>query len=234
MGANELLLVLTAILCAGVVLVAWQLDKERLHSSILIFLILISVMGGKIVEFFGYETNTGNIFYASIFLATYFLIERYGKREGLRSIWIGILGVIFFSALLQISLLYTSTPTTESLSAALREAFAPLSRVALASLIGYTVSQAFNVFLFLKLKQQFINGRLWLRANLANAGAQLVDSAIFFSIAFSGIVSTENIVEIIVTGFVIKVLFMMIAAPLLYLNRIEEEDGEGYASIAFK
>jgi len=234
MGENELLLLLTAIISAGVVFAAWQIDKERLYSAILIFLILISILGGKIVEFFGYETNTGNIFYASIFLATYFLIERYGKREGIRSIWIGVIGVVFFSVLLGLALLYASSPSTVTLSEALTTAFAPFSRLALASLVGYAASQTLNVYLYLYLKQRFNNGRLWLRANIANASAQLLDSLIFFTVAFWGIVPLANVQEVMVTGFVIKVVFMMAAAPLLYMNRVEEGEDAGYASIAFR
>jgi len=234
MWTNELLLLLTAIASTAMVCIAWRLDKERLYSAILIFLILISLIGGKIVEFFGHETNTGNVFYASVFLATYFLIERYGKREGIRSIWIGLVGVVFFSVLLKLGLLYTGSPSTAALNEALSTAFAPASRLAFASLLGYAVSQTVNVYLYIYLKRYFNDGRLWLRANIANASAQLIDSALFFTIAFWGVVPPDNIQDVIVTGFVIKVAFMMLAAPLLYLNRIEENEDSGYTSIAFR
>ena len=94
--ANELILLLTAVVSAVFVFTAWRFGKERLYSAIIVFLILIASLGGKIVTFAGHPTNTGNIFYASVFLATYFLIERYGKREGIRSIWIGVVWVVFF------------------------------------------------------------------------------------------------------------------------------------------
>lgn len=69
---NELLLIVIAIMSALFVVVGWRLGKERLYTVIVIFLLLIVAVGGKVVSFFGYETNTGNIFYASVFLATYF------------------------------------------------------------------------------------------------------------------------------------------------------------------
>ena len=64
---NEILLLIMAFVSAGYVIVSWMLGKERLYTAIIIFLVLISTVGGKIVTFFGYETNTGNIFYASVF-----------------------------------------------------------------------------------------------------------------------------------------------------------------------
>jgi queuosine precursor transporter len=224
-----------ALASVTMVCIAWRVDKERLYSAILIFLILISVTGGKIVEFFGHETNTGNVFYGSVFLATYFLIERYGKREGIRSIWVGIGGVLFFSILLQLALFLTSASSTSEFSNALSLAFSPVSRLALASILGYLVSQTVNVFLYVRLKERFAHAHLWLRVNICNAVAQVFDSAIFFTVAFWGVVAPANMTDIIVTGFAIKVLFMMVAAPLLYFNRIEEsDDGKGYASLTLR
>ncbi len=219
MQFNDYILLLTAILSAAMVLIASKTDKERLYSLIIIFLFLISIVGGKVVEFFGHQTNTGNIFYASVFLATYFLVERYGTREGVRSIFVGVTAVVFFSVLLQLTLMLISSPGSVAFNNALAAAFAPAPRLALASLVAYMLSQTLNVYLYAALKKYFEERQLWLRANISNVLSQLLDSAVFFSIAFFGVVPTENVADILLTGFVIKVAFMLIASPLLYLNR---------------
>ncbi len=188
MGFNELLLYASAAICIAFVFFAYKLDKERLYSAIIIFLILISVTGGKLVELFGHTTNTGNVFYASIFLATYFLIERYGKREGIRSIWVGISCVLVFTALAQLAVHMEGSPSTAGLNGALSYAFSPGPRLALASLAAYLMSQTLNVHYYIFLKKRFQDRYLWLRANVCNATAQIVDSIVFFSIAFAGIV----------------------------------------------
>ena len=220
---NELLLVATALLSVSLVLAGWKLGKERLYSVIIVFLILIATVGGKIVPFFGYETNTGNIFYASVFLATYFLIERFGRREGIYSIWVGVIAVLFFSVLAQITVALTGSQTTASLNDALAIAFGPVSRITFASLCAYTLSQSLNVYLYLLLKKRTRGTYLWLRANISNALAQLLDSAVFFTIAFWGVVPFSGVSGIIFTSLVIKVVYMMLASPLLYLNKVEEE-----------
>ena len=220
---NELLLAATAGVSALFVLTAWRFGKERLYSAIIVFLILITAVGSKIVVYAGHSTNTGNVFYASVFLATYFLMERYGKREGIRSIWIGVVWVVFFSILVQLTIALTSSPATQALNDAFKVAFAPVSRLALASLLGYIASQSLNVYLYIRLKEYFDGKRLWLRANLSNIAAQAVDSLIFFIVAFAGAVVPANLVDIILTGFCIKVGYMAVASLLLYFNRIEEE-----------
>lgn len=224
MGMNEVLLFITALLSAAFVYIGWKINRERLYGIIIVFLILISIVGVKTVEFFGFETNTGNIFYASVFLATYFLIERYGKRDGMRSIWVGAIFVAFFTLLLRISLVLIESSTTAAEATALREALSPALRLAVASLSAYIVSQFINVHLYVYLKQFVEERYLWLRANFSNMVAQFVDSAVFFTIAFWGVTAPSNIWSLMLTGYFLKTTYMMLASPLLYLNKMEVED----------
>jgi uncharacterized integral membrane protein (TIGR00697 family) len=221
---NEALLLLIALVSVAFVFTSWRLGKERLYSAIIVFLILIATVGGKTADFFGHTTNTGNIFYASVFLATYFLIERYGKLEGLRSIWIGIISVVFFTFLVYLSIALIGSPQTASLNSALSAAFNPVTRIALASLVAYFFSQTVNVYTYTFFKERWKGAHLWLRANIANAIAQVVDSIIFFTIAFAGTVDRMDVLGILATGFLLKVIYMMCATPLLYLNKMEEEE----------
>jgi uncharacterized integral membrane protein (TIGR00697 family) len=237
MSWNEALLVLSGLLSAALIVGAWKLDKERLYSVILIFLILIAIGGGKIVEFFGFITNTGNIFYAGVFLATYFLIERYGRREGLRLVWIGAGGVVVFSTLLYVTLALVSTEGTSELSQLLSGAYSAVPRLAFASLMAYLVAQTFNVLFYTYLKQRFDQGparHLWFRVNLSNILAQALDSFIFFLVAFGGFVAPEEIWEILLTGFMIKVIYVMLFSPLLYLNRLEGEEDKEYSALTLR
>jgi uncharacterized integral membrane protein (TIGR00697 family) len=231
MGLNEFLLFLSAFLCVGFILAAWKLNRERLHSAIILFLILISLVGAKTATFFGFETNVGNIFYASVFLATYFLIERYGRKEGIRSIWIGVICVVFFSILLRISLAFVAAPNTLALGDALSAALSPSLRLAIASLFAYILSQNLNVYLYTYLKELLARKYLWLRVNLSNLLAQLVDSLVFFFIAFWGVVAPPDIWGIVLTGYIIKVVFVMCASSTLYLNKIQEEEDKDHSSV---
>jgi queuosine precursor transporter len=231
---NELLLLCMALVCAAFVFLSWRLDRERLHGVILIFLILISLTGSKVVEFFGHPTNTGNIFYASVFLATYFLIERYGKREGIHAIWVGTIGMVFFMVLARLSIMFTGSDSTAQFNEALHLSLAPAFRIAVASVIAFLVSQTINVLMYNYLKANMEHIGLWLRANATNLLAQIVDSVIFFTIAFAGVVGEPDLVDVILTGLTIKVLFMAAAAPLLYLNGYEEDTEHNYTTISWK
>lgn len=228
---NELLLLGIAFVSTLFVVTMWRLGKERLYSAIIVLLILVSAVGGKIVAFFGHSTNTGNIFYASVYLATYFLIERFGKKEGIRSIWVGALCVLIFSSLVQFTVALNGSPSTQSVNLAYAVAFSPVIRIAFASVLAYVISQNFNVYFYIFIKEKLHSRKLWLRANISNTLSQIIDSIIFFLVTFLGVVPLNSLWEVIITGFVIKVVFMAAASPLLYLNKYEVEEGEEYSSI---
>src|SRR5262249_12651842 len=154
------------------------------------------------------------------------------RREGIYSIWIGVIGVAFFFSLVQLTVGMIGSPATATLSNALSIAYAPFSQITVASLLAYVMSQNLNVYLYTYLKKHMHGARVWLRANISNLLAQLLDSAVFFSIAFWGVVPPENISDIMVTGFVIKVAFIAATAPLLHFNRIEQEDEKDSSTIA--
>lgn len=186
MGYNEGLMLVSGALCAMLIFAAWKVSKERLYIAIVIFLILIATVGSKLVDVFGYQTNTGNIFYASVFLATYCLIERYGKNEGMRSIWVAITCVMFFAAIVSLTAALISDPATEDISKAISQVFSYTPRFALASLLAYAVSQTINVHLYIYLKEHFSLYSGWARANFSNAVAQVFDSLVFFCHCFLG------------------------------------------------
>lgn len=231
---NEILLLLQAVVCTGLVLLAWRLDRTRLYGVMVLFLILISLTGGKVIEIFGHATNTGNVLYGAVFLATYFLIERYGKQEGIHAIRLSIVSLIFFMILARIAVAFQGAPETADFNTALEQLLSPSHRIALASLIAFVCSQSCNVALYLYLKNNMQHIGLWLRANTANLFAQVLDSVLFFSIAFWGVVSPENVLDALLTGLVIKVVFMATASLLLYMNGFEENDGPEYTAITWR
>lgn len=234
MTFNDLTLILTALVSAGLVVMTFRLDRDRLYSVIVVFLILITIVGSKTALFFGHLTNVGNVLYAAVFLATYFIIERNGRVQAVRSVVTGILGVVFFGVLLQLAVLLQGAPTTDSLNAALSAAFQPASRTTFAILLAYLISQSLNLALYFSLRRRFEHQHLWLRANIANACAQALASIVFYAVAFWNAAPPPNLFEIMLTGYVIKVAFMLLAAPLLYLNRIEEEREREYATLVLR
>ena len=61
-----------------------------------------------------------------------------------------------------------------------------------------------------------------------------MDSIVFFTVAFWGVVLPANFLDIVLTGLTIKIVYMMLASPLLYLNKVEEEEGKEYSTVVVR
>ena len=98
---------------------------------------------------------------------------------------------------------------------AFEEILGQSSRMMLAGLIAYGVSQTLNVYIFSRLTTA--EGRaLWLRALVAGFLSQIVDTLIFITIAFYGV--EDSILPILKGQIIAKVtLSVVMVPPLIYL-----------------
>jgi uncharacterized integral membrane protein (TIGR00697 family) len=70
---------------------------------------------------------------------------------------------------------------------------------------------------------------LWTRTIGSTVGGQLVDSLIFYPIAFAGIWVTETLVRVVVFNWLFKVMIEAVFTPVTYavvgaIKRAERED----------
>jgi len=195
---------------------------EWLFSTIAVNLILVAIFGSKLISVFGLVTNAGNIFYACVFLSTHILIERHGKRTGFRSIWFGVFFMVFFALMSQLTTKFSGLSLSSEANVAIVTLFSSSLRVAFASVLAYTFAQYVNVSIYECLKTYTKDKYLWLRSNGANIVAQLVDSLLFFSIAFFDLPGTI-LLQTILVGWLFKTLIVFIGTPLLYLNTYMEK-----------
>ena len=61
--------------------------------------------------------------------------------------------------------------------------------------------------------------RLWLRNNLSTIVSQILNSTIFISVAFAGIVTWSAIGSLILGQVIFKILVAVVDTPLVYLLR---------------
>jgi uncharacterized integral membrane protein (TIGR00697 family) len=214
---NELLFFVRLLVDFAFVLLAFRMGKEWLFASIIVNLIMISTFGGIIVNLFGFTTNVGNVFYAAVFLAIHLLAEHYGKKEALKTVWVGFWSIFIFIALSELTVNYGFV-SPDSLAAAASFTFHTAPRIALASMVAYIITQYLNVYLYDYLHKRTGQAKLWLRDNLSNILGQLIDSVLFFTIAFLDVLAPHVLLQSMMFGFFIKILAGFIGTGFLYLS----------------
>lgn len=174
----------------------------------------------KMVDLFGFKPATlGNIMYGTIFLATDCLTEKYGKKDAQKSVYLSFFILIAMTIVMQLALQFKPSPH-DFMQEHLEAIFDFVPRVVLGSLAAYITSQLLDIFLFTKIKEKLPSTKhLWVRNNVSTIISQLVDTAIFVTIAFIGTVEASALLQIFLSTFVIKVIVALLDTPFIYLMK---------------
>lgn len=191
--------------------------RSGLYAWLPISVIIANLQVLKTVELFGITASLGNIVYATSFLATDILSENYGKKDAARAVGIGFIALLSLTLMMSLALLFDPSPidfAQESMEAL----FTLLPRIAAAGFIAYLVSQVHDVWIYALLKKRRPERRwIWLRNNLSTMISQAIDSVIFVTIAFAGVVPRREFLQIALSTYLLKWLVAMADTPLVYL-----------------
>lgn len=214
---------LTATICAFKIF-----GRTGLYVFVVFATILANIQVTKGILLFGFETTCGNVLYASSFLCTDILSERYGKKSAQKAVKIGIFVNIIWIIGTQLTLLSKPSPA-DTMQPHLEYLFGLMPRVAGGSLIAYICSQSIDVVLyhFLWKKSGASKKFLWLRNNGSTMISQAVDTTIFVTIAFLGTVPMEIFWSILFTTYLFKVVVALCDTPFMYLARIIQPFNKG-------
>src|SRR5690606_30961433 len=89
------------------------------------------------------------------------------------------------------------------------------ARFVLASMVAYFVAQTWDVMVFHSLKSKMNGRRKWLRNNASTISSQFIDTAIFITIGFYGVV--PDLLAMIVSQYAVKVVLALLDTPIFYL-----------------
>ena len=177
-------------------------------------IIMCNIQTMKIGEFLGLTLSLGNILYGAIFLSTDILNHKYGKAWAIKSTHLSFIVMVAFCIFMYLFLQFepSSLDTTQS---ALETIFSYVPRITFASLLAYYIGQTCDIHIFQFLQRKF--NKLWLSNTASTSIGQTVDTLIFVTIAFAGLLPGIEIFEIIVTMIIVKLLIAICDTPFIYI-----------------
>ena len=218
---NELIFIITVLIYLGSVLVLYKIfGKNGLYAFAIFGTLLGNIAVCKNVDIFGVSTTAGNVLYASTFLVTDILSEKYGKKEAAKAVAYSFSIMILWMAGTQLILLFTPN-ANDYINESLKVVFGLVPRITIASLAGFILSQNLDVFLYHFIWSRTGNGKgmLWLRNNGSTLTSQAVDTVIFTSLAFWGVYPRNVFISILITTYVFKAVVALLDTPFMYLAR---------------
>lgn len=218
---NELIFVITVLIYLGSVLLLYKLfGKNGLYAFAIFGTLLGNIAVCKCVDIFALSTTAGNVLYASTFLVTDILSEKYGKKDATKAVAYSFSIMVLWLIGTQLIMLFTPN-ANDYINDSLKVVFSLVPRITIASLIGFIVSQYLDVTLYHLIWKKTGNSKamLWLRNNGSTLTSQAVDTVIFTTIAFWGVYPKNVFFSILITTYLFKAVVALLDTPFMYWAR---------------
>ena len=191
-----------------------QNNLVLLNSIFVVSLIIANIVAVKVVSFWGLILPSAVVVYPITFLITDIIGEIWGRAEANRTVRNGFICQLISLVLIGLAILLPVAPFADNQAlfvAILGNTF----RMVFASLVAYLVAQSWDVLIFHWLKNKTQNKHKWLRNNASTMTSQLLDTMIFITIGFYGVV--PNIWVMVLSQYIVKLALALIDTPFFYL-----------------
>lgn len=174
----------------------------------------------------------GTILFPISYIFADILTEVYGYERSRRVIWAGFAGLVLLAATVWLVGVLPADPDW-TLQGPYQDLLMTAPRIALASILAYFAGEFSNSFILSRLKIYTKGKFLWLRTIGSTVVGQLIDSALFVGVAFGGLWENSLVLRVLVSNYLFKTGYEIIATPLTYavtnwLKQRENEDHYDY------
>lgn len=173
-------------------------------------IIVSNILATKTLEFEFIALPCSILTFPVLFIVNDILSEIYGYKMTRDVIYLGFIINIIAIALYHIAMAFPSSSPNAPTFAML---LSTTPRLFIAGLISYMLGNILNSKVLVKLKERY-NDQLFVRCILSTAIGETVDSIIFISISFVGVLPNDLILTMICCQIVFKVLYELLAYPV--------------------
>ena len=171
----------------------------------------------------------GVLFFPISYIFGDILTEVYGYARDRRCVWAGFGALVFAAVMSYVIVHLPPARFWASKQPAVAEIFGSTPRIVAGSIIAFWCGSFVNSYVLAQMKL-WTGGRwLWTRVVGSTLCGELVDSALFYTIAFSGTLTTAELLTVTTTQYVLKSGWEILMTPVTYrivgfLKRSEQED----------
>lgn len=191
--------------------------KEGLYVWISIATITANILVCKSIDILGLTASLGNVMFASIFLATDILSEKYDVKDSRKAVMLAIVSQIIFILATTLAVSYIPSETDLS-NESMKTLFSINARVSISSIVMFGASNMLDIYLFEKLKKKFPK-QLWLRNNVSTIISNCLENYFFVFFAFVGIYDYSTILSIATTTSILEIIIAICDTPFMYIAK---------------
>lgn len=189
-------------------------------------LIVSNITAVKLISVGGFILTGAIVIFPITYIVGDVLTEVYGYAKARRVIWLGFLANVFAVATFALVGVLPAAGFWED-QAAYDAILGATPRILLASLVAYLFGEFANSYVLARLKVATQGRHLWVRTIGSTIIGQSLDSVIFVTIAFSGVLPIEALLMTMAVQATAKTAYEALATPLTYIvvNWLKRTEG---------
>jgi uncharacterized integral membrane protein (TIGR00697 family) len=215
------------------------MEKQyRYYDKIMVLFVAVlmisNIVATKIFKVFVFNFSGGVILFPISYIFGDILTEVYGYARSRAVIWMGffcsalLVGVVNLVGWLPPGQGWTFQKEYEII-------LGSTGRIVLASFIAYLAGEFVNSFLMARMKIMTRGRWLWMRTIGSTIVGEGIDTVLFVTIAFAGILPSPLLFSVILSNYLFKCGFEVVVTPVTYqvvkyLKKKENEDYYDYAT----
>jgi hypothetical protein len=203
---------------------AWFLLSAAIFITCLITANIIAV---KLIEVAGLILPAAVIIFPLSYIFGDILTEVYGYQQARRVIWLGFVCNLIAVIAIWIGQNLPAAGFWQPNQEAYITILGQTPRILLASFIAYLIGEFANSFVLARLKIATQGRWLWARTISSTLIGQGLDSLVFITIAFVGIMPGGDLTQSIINQWLFKSAYEALATPLTYtvVNFLKRKEG---------
>ncbi|MDD2796980.1 MAG: queuosine precursor transporter [Bacteroidales bacterium] len=191
-------------------------------------LIVANIVESKLINVFGVTATAGLIIFPVSYILNDVIAEVWGYQKARLIIWIGFAMNFLAVTVFNISIILPASPFFEN-QHAFQTILGNTQRIATASFIAFLCGSFLNAFIMSRMKMATQGRGFSVRAVVSTLFGESLDSLVFFTIAFYGVLPNSELLILIGTQTAMKTGYEVIALPITnvvvkWVKKVENTD----------
>jgi queuosine precursor transporter len=207
-------------------------ERRRFHyydllvHVFVVILLISNLVGQKVTAIGWFRISGAQVFFPITYIFGDVFTEVYGYSASRRAIWIGFMASSLLAVLGLFAVWLPPAPEWPHQDA-FAVVFKFVPRMIVASLAAFWCGEFANSYAMARMKLITRGRHLWSRTVGSTVVGQAVDTAIVMVLAFAGTVPASAIAKLIVSSYLGKVVYEVLATPLTYavVNFLKRKEG---------
>jgi uncharacterized integral membrane protein (TIGR00697 family) len=189
---------------------------DALTTAFVVILLVSNLVAQKICMIGPFAISGAILLFPVTYIFGDIFTEVYGFAASRRAIWLGFFGTILLYLIASATIALPSAPGWHN-QQAFTTVFGFIPRILAASLISFWAGEFANSYTMARLKLLTNGSKLWTRTIGSTIVGQAVDTVLVITLTFAGVAPVGTLVNMMVTTYLLKVAYEVLATPLTYL-----------------